>query len=865
MKNVLRFAGMGITLLAIVGVADVCKAEVCNLKIVSDASPDYTDLPSLVYSETSQWSTPQEKCWAVFYWNHIARRQTIPIQLHGMALTDPIRQFNDYGFTMCSTISGINQSIWEQMGLPHRYWDISNHTVSEVFYEDRWHMYDNSMSALYTLCDGKTIAGVKDISGEGSCDESGGKAEPGHIAKYHCITSTSPNGFLCGADTARSLDEEYRCFNPNGLKLRTYYYDWDRGHRYILNLKPGESYTRYYASLGSAPEFYVPNANGKDPEAANPRYHLRGNGRWEFEVDLSPAGYGSCLYSAQNISAIARVGLSPKMAGTAAEAIFKISAANVITSEVVTAKFQRRADDQCSIAISTDNGLHWQQVWNSSGTDADANVPLLAQVNGAYEVLVKVQMSAKSDPAGLVLKSLHVQTTTELNSKTQPKLNIGHNTIYVGAGEQTESIVFWPELQGDHYKQMIVEEHNIASAKKHIGYQGVIYPTNAKEDGYIVYRLDAPSDITRINFGGRFYNRRPKSHIDLLYSVDGGQSWTKAWTLTDTAQPWDVVHYENVDIPPGHKSVKVKYLMSSPGSGSAECSIYAVRMEANYLPPPIHFRPFDVTFAWAERQRDYSLAERTHTQRIEKLPFTYTIDVGGEDHPIVKSLAIAGASSLDKSGYSDGKTSDAEAAKFVGRWMTLGHNLALGKSYICSHPSGNDWGAGDPDGKKLTDGVVGPTYAGGTSYRYGLVWKANTHPEITLDLGQVQSCASFGMNFHGYPFFDALKGQVHDQVEVFTSEDGKTYTPRGQLKTELRLKDIPFNFMLPDEETLSGDTFRLVPAAPVKARYVKYKIHSKRIFCATELEVLDSIKFEPFDMRIALPTPTLAAAHPQPE
>ena len=42
----------------------------------------------------------------MWYWNHIARRQTAPMILHGMELTDPIRQFNDYGYTMCSTIAG---------------------------------------------------------------------------------------------------------------------------------------------------------------------------------------------------------------------------------------------------------------------------------------------------------------------------------------------------------------------------------------------------------------------------------------------------------------------------------------------------------------------------------------------------------------------------------------------------------------------------------------------------------------------------------------------------------------------------------------------------------------------------------------
>jgi len=78
--------------------------------------------------------------------------------LHGQELADPIRQFNDYGYMMCSTIAGANCAIWHHMGMDVRSWDVSLHTVSECFYEDRWHIYDNSMSALYTLCDGVTIA-----------------------------------------------------------------------------------------------------------------------------------------------------------------------------------------------------------------------------------------------------------------------------------------------------------------------------------------------------------------------------------------------------------------------------------------------------------------------------------------------------------------------------------------------------------------------------------------------------------------------------------------------------------------------------------------------------------------------------------
>jgi hypothetical protein len=133
------------------------------------------------------------------------------------------------------------------------------------------------------------------------------------------------------------------------------------------------------------------------------------------------------------------------------------------------------------------------------------------------------------------------------------------------------------------------------------------------------------------------------------------------------------------------------------------------------------------------------------------------------------------------------------------------------------------------------------------------LWNGGTNPVITLDLGAPTACASFGMNFHGYEWWDFLRGEVKDQVEVLTSLDGQEYTSRGFLHTNLRWKELPVNLMWPDEETLTGATCRFIPEQPVTARYVQYKVTSERFFCCTELEVLEAIRFEPFDLRIALP------------
>ncbi len=829
---------------------------VYNLKVVTDASPDYSDLDSMIQSITSRWETPAEKCWALFYWNHIARRQCTPMVLHGLACTDPIRQFNDYGYTMCSTISGINCAIWDAMGLPAKYWDITNHTVCEVQYDGRWHMYDNSLSAIYTLCDGRTIAGVEDIGRTGACAASRGKEEPGHIAKYHCLTATSANGFLTGSDTTRDLDQEYRCFNPNGLMYRPYFYDWDRGHRYILNLRHGESYVRHYQEQGDGPEYYVPNG-GKDPDDG--RFGLRGNGLRAWEPRLTAEGLKQDTESLVNVRAAATGGVVPARAGQPAEIVFRVEGANVVTSVVISADVSRDTEaDAASMAVSTTNGLTWSQVWEAERTGRQTiDLKLVELVNGAYEVLVKLALKGQADAIHARLWNIRFETVTMLNAKTQPQLLLGKNTVYVGAGEQTGSVVLWPDLRGEAWKPLAVDSRNMVSEAEHPGYQGVMHAERANEEAHVTFRVDTPGDMTRLHYGGRLYNRAPQSHIDFLHSFDNGKTWTRDYSLTDTAMPWDVIHYVDVPAPKGVRSALVRYLLNGSEAGTNACSIYAVRMEANYRPADAVSEPLAVTFTWAERQEDYSLVERSHTEIISKLPAKYTVNVGGVDHPVVRSLRI-GPVGTASAGYADGQ--DVGGEKFVGKWVTVGRNLAEGKPYIVSVPSGDDWGAGDPEGKKLTDGVVGPNYPGGVTPMYGLAWRQGETPEITVDLGEALACGAFRIHLAGgWPWWDALKGEVTDQVEVLTSTDGQDYTSQGFVHTRLRRKDVPVNHMLPDEETAGGWPFELLLPAPVQARYVRFRLTPQRIVCVSEVQVFDAVTYEPFDLRLALPDQYAAA------
>ena len=101
----------------------------------------------------------------------------------------------------------------------------------------------------------------------------------------------------------------------------------------------------------------------------------------------------------------------------------------------------------------------------------------------------------------------------------------------------------------------------------------------------------------------------------------------------------------------------MKYQLNSSEAGTGACSIYAVRLEVDHAPVDPEFKPLEVTFNWSERQADYSLVERSHTELVTGLPHRYTLDVGGADHPVVNWVRIGprGAGAGAALGYSDGR------------------------------------------------------------------------------------------------------------------------------------------------------------------------------------------------------------------
>jgi hypothetical protein len=840
-----------------------------NIKIVTDASPDLTDMASLIESTTSHWPTVDQKVWALFYWNHILKRQTPPMTLHGFDVTDPIRNLVDYGYTMCSTASGINQSLYEALGLQHQYWDICNHTVSAVEYDGRFHMIDTSMSNLVTLDDGVTLASVPEVV-----------ADSARLLREHSLYSTSPNGFLLGSDTGRNLTDFISpvtgSLTPGfaddfceGLKLRDYYYNWNWGHRYVLNVRDGESYVRYYHPLGTSADYWVSSEKiaKADPatafqiDAPN-KFGLRGNGSWTSTPSLAADGWSAAAYRATNIAPTSG-GLAPADPTQPAELVYKVQAADAITSQKIQAQFSRpTVAAAASVSVSLNHGVTWLaigDVGSAIGSSVPITVNLRDQVNGLYESLIRIQFTP--DPgswASIVLTGLTIDTLTQVNAKALPRLNIGRNQVYIGAGDQTDSMVLWPDLRSTLWMKDAFDAKNITAQAVDVPrkYTAVAYPSTLNQDAYLTYKMDAPGDITRLTYGARLYNSHAGSYIDYLHSFDNGATWTKSYRLSSTSKPYDVIHYETIaSVPPGVRTVLFKYLIHNTSTAATTASgLYAARMEADYAPAQGGGRPIDVTFRWKEVQSDRTLVERTFRQHVDAFPTTVTIDVGGSDHPVMESLKVNVEDPSDPTpaGYGDGV--DVGGERYVPKKRIEGTNLAKSRPYTISRaPSGFQSSAPASNATILTDGIVGSPVTGSNYYWWGQCWASGATVDLQVDLGSMRSVGAFRAHLFGYPFWDALKGQVQDRVEILTSADGVTFANQGPLPTSLWKKDIPINHMLQDDETATGWNFEQTLPSAVQARYVRYHITPKRTLCVSELQAFDRIDYQPFDLRIALP------------
>ena len=361
-----------------------------NIQLYTDSTPDYTTRQSFLETVLPIWSDPQDQATAIWRWGVRHRRQTSTTREEGRGIYDPILLFNSYPNTYCAFIAGAQQSLYDAIGgdWRSRYVELADHTVSEVSWDAgaSWHLFDASMD-VYCLRHDGSVASVPEIASAHSCalSQALGAAgdEPGHYYLYHAAQECSSNPVDPGHAGDLAYPWGYRVLPDrpipyvrtlrngadsyiSGFTIQEDFTHIRYGHRYRLNLRRWESYTRYWTHLGETADYYRPTTYGMDPDDMEPTGAMRGNGLWVFRPDLSSTDYRLVMYDESGLlhrSEDQNQGpnLHPAAAGLAGEVVFQVYGANAITSAALHLEGRRTAAaDDLRVSVSRDAGINWR-------------------------------------------------------------------------------------------------------------------------------------------------------------------------------------------------------------------------------------------------------------------------------------------------------------------------------------------------------------------------------------------------------------------------------------------------------------------------------------------------------------------------
>jgi hypothetical protein len=138
---------------------NVGEADVVN-PWLSNRRNNFRTLDEIVAAAVAANMSDKEKALALWF-------QEIRHRYHfdgdNQELGDPVKVFNIYGYNTCGNDSICLAGLWRKAGLKVAPARVVGHCVTQAFFDQRWHLLDGDMHAMYLLRDNETIAGEQDL------------------------------------------------------------------------------------------------------------------------------------------------------------------------------------------------------------------------------------------------------------------------------------------------------------------------------------------------------------------------------------------------------------------------------------------------------------------------------------------------------------------------------------------------------------------------------------------------------------------------------------------------------------------------------------------------------------------------------
>ena len=517
-----------------------------GIKVVSEKNVDVSSPEAILEAIIKPGMTDQQKAEAIFYflvyrlYHHNAPQE--PSGDSGRKydgevtkLMDTVKALNVYGHAICGSQSWYVNYMANAAGLKGRIGGVDGHTVPEIKYDNSWHLFDVDMMGFVRRKDG-TVPSVDEISKDKSLLLERHEKTPDIYFKYD-----KPEG-------------EWACLH---VGLRGVMYGRKvSSHSMNLMLREGESFTRYFTRQW-APKFryyaspWKDKATGKVPNEYLARilknkeqgpnrdltYFLfkEGNmarfGNWELAY-TAPLAKKTCLagiHATANVAHSATAPhLKPEKADAPAEVIYNYyspygcaGAPNDLANpddDTDGAIFEGEfAGDKGTLSYSLDLGKSWNEAHKGGGA---FKVDLSPKLAARYGWQIKLAFEGP----GSGVKAYKSYLSGQLSPASLPLVD--GKTKMTFTRSDTDCVLFHPDITVSEAELKRLAHGLEGYASFAEGISGHVLFTGNK--GGVVFKVDVPGEITRVQTGGMFGARKAGTLNSVSFSIDDGKTWAVA-------------------------------------------------------------------------------------------------------------------------------------------------------------------------------------------------------------------------------------------------------------------------------------------------------------------------------------------------
>jgi hypothetical protein len=499
--------------------------------------------------------SPQDKAIAMYLWLLTHQWHLASPQEFGLPSAKPDTQNSDayelmvfdanrarfsYGYGLCGTVHAWNEPYWKALGMNARRRAFPGHTNSEIEYDGAWHAFDTDMAGLIFRPEG-VVAGYADVVKDPKLATSAKPPLP-------CYPFAWPGDF-------QTMQRGWREVAKGGHWYPMYHAGY-AAHPGVVHLRSGETFTRYFDRdhFGGPSQrrfwHHQPGGPFRDwtfanqglPQHDGAKSNSRGNasycnGEFVYRPILRSAAFREGVVAASDNLAHGHESprLRAKDGGVASVTFSHFSPyvicgdpaddANPMTGPATGGLFvSGQAIGSVQLAISADNGQTWQSAGEVGGKfERD----LTDLVKGRYGWHARFEWQGKGG-----LDQLQFTTVTQVCQTIYPRLKPGGTTTTYRAASQAVVPVLpnlgLPEDEATRYEEKSLRSPNVVFSPRS-SQSRFAYQTTNNKPGVVVFRIDAPTELTEVSAAVRFGVRVPPPagcdyRLDL--SLDGGQTWS---------------------------------------------------------------------------------------------------------------------------------------------------------------------------------------------------------------------------------------------------------------------------------------------------------------------------------------------------